>query len=55
VGGSGRHLDNFFAGALIGKFKVKEPVPDTFFPPSVYGSILIGSSQDDSMANNGFL
>ena len=55
MGGSGRHSDNFFAKALIGKFGVEEPVPDVFFPPSVCGSTLIGSGQDDSVADNGFL
>ena len=53
--GLGRHLDNFFVGALVGKFGVKESVPDIFFPPGVCGSILIGSGQNDSITNSGFL
>jgi len=55
VGGSGRHSDNFFAGALVGKFGVKEPVPDMFFPPGVCGSTSIESGQDDNVTDNGFL
>ena len=48
-------MDNFFAGVLVGKFGVKEPVLDTFFPFSVCGLTLIGSGQDDSVADSGFL
>ena len=55
MGGLERHSVNFFAGALVGKFGVKEPVSDVFFPPGVYGSTLIGSGQDDSVADSGFL
>jgi len=55
VGGSERHLDNFFTGALVGKFRVEEPVLDAFFPPDVCGSTLIGSGQDDNVADSGFL
>ena len=40
---------------LVGEFGVKEPVPDTFFPPSVCGSTSIGSGQDDGVADSGFL
>jgi len=43
VGGSGRHLDNFFVGALVSKFGVKKPVPNAFFPLNVCGSTSIGS------------
>ena len=50
-----RHLDNFFAETLVGKFKVEEPVLDVFFPPSVCGSTLIGSDWDDNMTDSGFL
>ena len=55
MGGSGRYLVNFFVGALVGKFGVEEPVPDTFFPPDVCGSISIGSGWDDSVTDSGFL
>ena len=55
MGGLGRCLDNFFAGALVGEFGVKKPVLDAFFPPSICGSTLIGSGQDDSVTDNGFL
>ena len=55
MGGSKRHSVNFFAKALVSKFGVKEPVPDTFFPLSVCGSTLIGSGWDDGVADSGFL
>ena len=55
MGGSGRHLDNFFAKVLVGKFRVEEPVPDTLFPPGVCGSTSIGLGWDDSVTDNGFL
>jgi hypothetical protein len=35
-------LVNFFIGALIGEFRVKELVLDVFFPPSIYRLILVG-------------
>ena len=50
-----RHSVNFFAKTLIGKFRVKEPVPDKFFPLSVCGLISIKSSWDDSVADSRFL
>jgi len=43
VGGLGRYSVNFFLRALISEFRVKELVLDTFFPPSVYGLILVAS------------
>ena len=55
MGGSGRHSVNFFVGALVGKFWVKEPVPDVFFPLSVCGLILIELGWDDNVTNSGFL
>ena len=55
MGRSGRCLDNFFVGALVGKFRVKKLVPDVSFSFSVCGSTSIGSGQDDSVADNGFL
>ena len=54
VGGSERHLVNFFAKALVGKFGIKEPVSNTFFPFSVCKSILIKLGQNDNVANSGF-
>jgi len=49
------YLVNFFAKALIGKFGIKKPVLNIFFPPGICGSILIKSGWDDSVADNGFL
>ena len=43
MGGLGRYSVNFFLRALISEFRVKELVLDTFFPPSVYGLILVAS------------
>jgi len=55
VGGLKKCLVNFFMGALVGKFGVKERVLNVFFPFSVCGSILIKSSWDNNVADNGFL
>ena len=41
-------------GALIGKFRVKEPVLDTFFPLGVCKLILIKTSWGDGVVDSGF-
>ena len=43
---------NFFIGALIGGFRVKELVLDTFFPTSVYRLILVGISRGNSVVDS---
>jgi len=50
VGGLGRHLDNFFLGALTGKFGVKELVLNAFFLSGIYRLIVVGISRGDGVA-----
>ena len=45
---------NFFIGVLVSKFKIKKPVLDIFFPPSIYRLILVGVSKDNSRADGRF-
>ena len=45
---------SFFIGALVGKFRVEEPVLDTFFPLSICGLIPVGTGWGDSVADRGF-
>jgi len=47
-------LVNFFIGAIVGKFGVKELVLDTFSLPSVYRLILVGASRGDGVVDGGF-
>ena len=44
----------FFAVTLIGEFRVKESVLDTFFLFGVYRLISIGINRGDGVASNGF-
>ena len=53
MGGLGRRLDNFFLGALTGKFGVKELVLDVFFLSSIYGLILVGIGRGDGVVDSG--
>jgi len=52
VGGLGRHLDNFFLGALTGEFRVKELVLDAFFLSGVYRLIVVGIGRGDGIASS---
>ena len=54
MGGLKRYLVNFFLGALVSKFRVKELVSDMFFLPSIYRLILVGVSRGNSRADGGF-
>ena len=54
MGGLGRRLVNFFIEVLVSKFRVKEPVLDAFFLPSVYRLIPMGVSKGNSVADGGF-
>ena len=45
---------NFFLGALVGEFRVKEPVLDTFSPPSIYRLIPVAASRGNSRVDSGF-
>ena len=54
MGGLGRCLDSFFIGALIGEFRVEEPVLDALFPPNIYGSIPVGTGRGNGVADGGF-
>ena len=45
---------SFFVGALVGELGVKELFLDAFFPSSVYGLILVGTGNGDSVAESGF-
>ena len=54
MGGSRRRLVRFFAGASVGKFRVKESIPDAFLPSSVYGLILVRTGRDNGIADGGF-
>ena len=45
---------SFFTEALVGKFRVKEPFLDAFFPFSIYRSILVGTGNSDSVVEGGF-
>jgi len=46
-------LVNFFLGALISGFGVKELVLDMFFLPGVYRLILVAVSRGDGTADGG--
>jgi len=52
VGESGRHLNNFFLGALTSEFGVKELVLDAFFLSSVYRSIVVGTGRGDGIVGS---
>jgi hypothetical protein len=54
VGGLGRYLVSFFIGALISKFRVKEPGLDALFPPNIYRLILVGIGRGGGVVNGGF-
>ena len=41
-------------GVVVSKFRVKEPVLDTFFLPSIYRLILVGANRGNSVANGRF-
>ena len=45
---------NFFIGALVGEFGVKEPVLGTFSLPGVYRLILVGVNRGNGGADSGF-
>ena len=45
---------NFFIGVLVSKFKIKKPVLDIFFPPSIYRLIPAGVSRGNSIVNSRF-
>jgi hypothetical protein len=38
-------LVNFFTGVIVGEFRVKEPVLDTFSLSSTYRLILVGTGK----------
>ena len=42
MGELGRYLVSFFAGVIVGKFRVKELVLDTFSLSSTFRLILVG-------------
>jgi hypothetical protein len=54
VGGLGRYLVNFFIGVIVGEFRVKELVLNTFSLPSVYRLILVGVSRGNSIVDGRF-
>ena len=54
MGGLERHLVSFFIEALVSKFRVKEPVLDAFFLPSIYRLILVGISRGNGIADSRF-
>ena len=41
-------------GALVNKFRVKEPVLDVFFPLSVCRLILVGTGWGNGVVDGGF-
>ena len=45
---------NFFIGALLGEFGVKELVLGIFSLPSIYSLILVGASRGNSRADSRF-
>jgi hypothetical protein len=53
VGGLRRHLVSFFIGAIVGKFRVKELVLDTFSLSSTYRLTLVGIGKGVSIADSG--
>jgi len=45
-------LNNFFLGALTGKFRVKELVLDAFFLSGVCGLIVVGIGRGNGVAGS---
>ena len=45
---------NFFIGALLGEFGVKELVLDAFFLSNIYRLILVGIGRGGGVADGGF-
>ena len=45
---------SFFVGVLIGELGVKELFLDIFFPSGVYGLILVGIGNSNSVAEGRF-
>ena len=48
----GRHLVSFFTGAIVGKFRVKELVLDTFPLSSTFRLILVGIGRGVSIVDS---
>jgi hypothetical protein len=53
VGGLGRYLVSFFAGVIVGEFRVKELVLDTFSLSSTYRLIPVGTGGGVSVVDGG--
>ena len=49
-----RRSVNFFAGVLVGEFRVEELVLDAFFLSSICRLILVGISRGDGIVDGGF-
>jgi len=47
-------LVNFFIGALLGEFGVKELVLDAFFLSNIYRLILVGIGRGGGIVDSGF-
>ena len=45
---------SFFIGVLVGELRVEELVLDIFFLSSIYGLILVGTGNSNSMAEDRF-
>ena len=45
---------SFFAGVLVGEFRVKKPFLDIFFLSGVYRSILVGTGNSNNIVEGGF-
>lgn len=48
----GRYLINLTKRAIVGEFRVNEPVLNIFFLPSIYKLILVGAGRGNSVVDS---
>ena len=53
MGGLGRRSVSLTKGAVVGEFRVEEPVSDTFFLFGIYGLILVKTGGGNGVVDGG--